>query len=153
MIRCDSGIVKSSPTCVHYKIYNSNVNKEQYAELREKIIAVESENDKRIEVLMWGIGLIITLMAVIFGITIHNNKKAAIQNAQETARKEFVREFRIYKRKFNETFADIEKKKEEIESLKFDIEQLSEMIKAANIKSREINVNQDENSDTNDTNA
>lgn len=151
MYGCDSGYQDCKPKCIHYNLYNGNVNKEQYVELKEKIIGVQSENDKRITILLWAIGLILPTIGVIVGFTIHNNNKAAIQTSQETARKEFDREYKYIKVEFDKVLAEIKEKKDEIETLKFEFEQNLEIIKAANIASREINVNKNENGNTNDT--
>lgn len=144
-----------SAKCVHYKIYTNNINKEQYTELKEKIISVQSENDKRIVVLLWGIGILVPTVALIVGFTLRSNKSSVIQSAQETARTEFIREFKFFKRKFNSTFKELQEKKQEIEAikeeielLKFEFEQNSEMQKAAIIQLQSIQVNKDENSDS-----
>lgn len=129
------------------------LNREQYVELKEKIIAVQSENDKRFVVFLWGIGIIISLVLTIVIVGSFNNKKAAIQSAKETAREEFIREYKIYKRKFNEMLSEIKQKKVEIENLKFEFEQYQAMVKEASIVSNSINLKSNENGNIDNSDA
>ena len=97
---CSDG--HNPPEKIFYSIYTGDAKNEQYTELKEKIIAVQNENDKRIVIITWATSIVVTLIVLIVGFTSWNNRKLAAQNAQETAKKEFISEFKVYKRKFNE---------------------------------------------------
>ena len=125
------------------KVASLNIQKmpcEQYAELKEKIISVQNENDKRFSVFLWAFTIIITLLVASVGYTLYRNPKLVKETAQETAKKEFIKEYKIFKRKFFEVLRDTKAEKEKIETLKFEFEQYYAMIKEAKIVSSEIEV-------------
>jgi hypothetical protein len=143
----------NNPTCQnkHCTYYedDNNITKEQYIELKEKIISVQNENDKRFEVLLWGIGIIVTLLLAINIYSYFNNRTIAAQNAKDTAKEEFIREYKIYKRKFNEMLRDINAKKVEVENLKLEFEYYQASVKQASVVSNNIEIkksNEDGNS-------
>ena len=116
------------------------MTKEQFAELKERIIAVQNENDKRFTVYMWAFSMIMTLVMGSVIYTLNKNTQLVKEAAQETAKKEFIKEFKIFKRKYHETLREIKAEKDKIEALKFDFEQLIAMEKEARIVSTDIQV-------------
>ena len=67
-------------------------------ELKWKVTAVQDENDKRITTLLWGIGIIVTLIIVI----IAAGAFKANQAAKETAKEEFEKEMLKYQTGFKD---------------------------------------------------
>jgi len=139
--------------CQHRDSLNSSVKESklsevQYAELKEKIICVQKENDNRSGFFTWAISLGFSLFLAIIAFSYFNNRTLAAQNAREAAKEEFIREYKIYKRKFNDMLRDINSKKEEIENLKLDFEMYQELVKRASVFSNNIEIKKnDEGSD------
>lgn len=90
---------------------DANINGQHYVELKEKIIAVQNENDKRLAILMPVLGGICTLLVVIIGLSAYNNANIAEEKAQKTASEEIKKykdEFEAMKDKYDALMTELE---------------------------------------------
>ena len=87
--------------------------KKENAELKCKITAVQDENDKRTTTILWGIGIIVTLIIVIIAASAFK----ANQAAKETAKEEFEKEMVKYETDFNSLKESQKKQIEEFQEI------------------------------------
>ncbi len=82
-------------------------------ELKWRITAVQDENDKRTTTILWGIGIIVTLIIVIIAASAFK----ANQAAKETAKEEFGKEMVKYETDFNSLKESQKKQIEEFQEI------------------------------------
>lgn len=112
------------------------------AELNQKIISVQNENDKRVTVLMWAIGIMTTLLIVIAGGTAWKNSidtKRAIVDTIGIAKDQADKEITIllkekYETKLQSISNNIVDTENVIAELQTEIETIQSTIKTLKIK-------------------